>query len=158
MTLIIVVHRMAAIGLALGTALTLAICAPAAADWPVYGHDLANSRSAGRDGPTAAQAGSLQQAWRFDAPNGDFTGTPVVADGVLVAGTNLGSIHALDAMTGKQLWSREVGGQGNGSAGVDGAPPDGPTGYGPIAPLGSPPPIAPPPPPRPGGWGPAPPG
>src|SRR3954467_8632269 len=119
MTLIIVVHRMAAIALALGTALTLAICAPAAADWPVYGHDLANSRSAGRDGPTAAQAGSLQQAWRFDAPNGAFTGTPVVAGGVLVGAPNLGSIYALDAGTGKQLWSHDVGRQTNGRAAVD---------------------------------------
>src|SRR3954452_20283098 len=138
MTLIIMVHRLDAAGLVLGTALTLAVCSPAAADWPTYGHDLANSRSAGRDGPTAAQAGSLQQAWRFDAPNGDFTGTPVVAGGVLVAGTNLGSIYPLDAVTGKQLWSHDVGRQINGSAAIDLAAPDGPTVFVPVAQTGSP--------------------
>src|SRR3954452_3124268 len=138
MTLIIMVHRLDAAGLVLGTALTLAVCSPAAADWPTYGHDLANSRSAGRDGPTAAQAGSLQQAWRFDAPNGDFTGTPVVAGGVLVAGTNLGSIYALDAVTGKQLWTHDAGGQINGSAAIDLAATDGPTVFVPVAQTGSP--------------------
>src|SRR5436190_17050438 len=138
MTPIIMVRRLAVTAVALGTALTLAVCSPAAADWPTYGHGLATSRSAGRDGPTAAQAGSLQQAWRFDAPTGDFTGTPVVAGGVLVAGTNLGSIYALDAVTGKQLWSHDVGRQINGSAAIDLAAPDGPTVFVPVAQTGSP--------------------
>src|SRR5438067_13675932 len=66
--------------------------------WPVFGHDLANSRSAGPDGPTPAEAASLQRTWSFSSSKGDFTGTPVVAGGVLVAGTNLGSVDALDAV------------------------------------------------------------
>ena len=134
MTCIITVYRTTLATLILA----LALSGSAAADWPTYGHDLSNSRSAGRSGPTAAQAAALQQAWRFDAPNGDFTGTPVVAGGVVVAGTNLGSIYALDAATGKQLWSHDVGHQINGSAAIDMAAPGGPTVFVPIAQIGSP--------------------
>src|SRR5690242_21726671 len=75
--------------IACATVAFLSLAGTAAADWPVYGHDLGNSRSAGADGPTAAEAATLQRAWTFNSPNGDFTGTPVVAGGTLVAGTNL---------------------------------------------------------------------
>src|SRR5436305_4259097 len=77
----------------------LALAAPrdAAADWPLFGRDLGNSRSAGTEGPTVGEVKALQRAWTFNSSNGDFTGTPVVAAGTLVAGTNLGSIFALDA-------------------------------------------------------------
>src|SRR4051794_4415992 len=82
--------------------------APAArADWPVYGHDLANTRSAGTDGPTPTEARALKQAWSFSSPTGDFTGTPVVAHGVVVAADGGGVAYALDAVSGRKLWSRE---------------------------------------------------
>jgi polyvinyl alcohol dehydrogenase (cytochrome) len=90
-----------------------------AGDWPIYGHDLANSRDAGSDGPSAANVASVHQAWAFKSPHGDFTGTPVVASGTVVAGTNLGSIFALDAVTGRLRWSKDVGQQINGSAAID---------------------------------------
>jgi outer membrane protein assembly factor BamB len=95
--------------------MSASLAAPAAADWPVYGHDLGNSRSAGADGPSAAEARTMQRAWTFNSQHGDFTGTPVVAGGTLVAGTNLGSIYALDATTGGLRWSRNVG-NGHGRA------------------------------------------
>ena len=129
--------RLSAFGL-MSVALIAAPAAAAAADWPVYGHDLANTRSAGADGPSAAQAGSLKQAWTFNSSNGDFTGTPVVADGVLVAGTNLGTIYALDAVTGKLRWSHDVGSQINGSAAIDPRAPGGAAVYVPVARLSSP--------------------
>src|SRR5436190_6789663 len=72
----------------------------AMAAWPIYGHDLANSRDAGVDGPSAAQVGSLSKAWTFTSSTGDFTGTPVVANGILVAGNNAGWVYGLDAVTG----------------------------------------------------------
>src|SRR4051812_816927 len=131
MKLIALVTALAAIGGAVAAA-------PAAADWPVYGHDLANTRSAGSDGPSVAQAGSLAEAWTFNSSNGDFTGTPVVAGGTLVEGTNLGTIYALDAVTGKQRWTRDVGDQINGSAAIDLDAPGGATAFVPIARLGSP--------------------
>ncbi len=124
--------------LGLGAIIAVLSAAPAAADWPVYGHDLSNSRSAGPDGPPPALIGSLHQAWAFRSSNGDFTGTPVVADGVLAVGTNLGSIYALDAVTGQLRWSRNVGQQINGSAAIDPAAPGGAALFVPVGQLGSP--------------------
>jgi polyvinyl alcohol dehydrogenase (cytochrome) len=122
-----------------GAALGVALPAAAKGDsWPIYGHDLANSRTAGGDGPSVGTVASVHQAWAFKSSNGDFTGTPVVADGVLVAGTNLGSIFALDAVTGKLRWSRDVGQQINGSAAIDPGAPGGGLVLIPIAQLGDP--------------------
>src|SRR3954469_10270096 len=101
--------------------------------WPVYGHDLANTRSAGTAGPSAGQVASLQRAWTFSSTQGDFTGTPVVADGVLVAGTNQGTVFALDAANGKVLWSRDLGDPVNGTAAIDLDAPGGPAVFVPVA-------------------------
>src|SRR4051812_35983847 len=112
--------------------------AGAAADWPVYGHDLANSRNAGQEGPTVGQAPGLKQAWSFTSQSGDFTGTPVVAGGVLVAGDFSGVVYALDAVTGKVRWSKDLGAPVNGSAAIDLDAPGGPTAFVPVASIGSP--------------------
>jgi polyvinyl alcohol dehydrogenase (cytochrome) len=112
--------------------------APAAADWPVYGGDLANTRNAGAAGPMRAQLAGLAEAWRFDSPTGDFTGTPVVAGGVLVAGDYSGTVYALDAVTGKVRWSKNVGGPVNGSAAIDTAAPGGAAVFVPVATAGKP--------------------
>src|SRR3954470_3535904 len=116
----------------------LALPCTASADWPTYGHDLANSRAAGTDGPAPDQASSLAQAWTFQSSNGDFTGTPVVADGTLVAGTTLGTVYALDAVTGKLRWSRDTGQNINGTAAIDPDAPGGATVFVPVAQPGSP--------------------
>ncbi|MFL5887132.1 MAG: PQQ-binding-like beta-propeller repeat protein [Thermoleophilaceae bacterium] len=110
----------------------------AGADWPTYGHDLTNSRDAGGDGPSQSQVGSMKQAWSFSSPTGDFTGTPVVSDGVLVAGNNGGWVYALNAVTGKLLWSKHVGQPINGSAAIDPNAPGGATTYIPVAEAGRP--------------------
>ncbi len=62
----------------------------------------------------------------------------MVADGVLVAGTNSGSIFALDAVTGKVRWSRDVGQPINGSAAIDPAAPGGGLVLVPLAQVGDP--------------------
>ncbi|MEA2397569.1 MAG: hypothetical protein QOK25_1125 [Thermoleophilaceae bacterium] len=112
--------------------------APATADWPVYGRDLANSRDGGHDGPSLAQIPTLKQAWSFKSPAGDFTGTPVVANGVLVAGDYSGIVYALDAVTGKLRWSRKLNEPINGSAAIDPGAPNGATVYVPLAHVGRP--------------------
>src|SRR5947209_2944212 len=116
----------------------LSVAGTARADWPVYGHDLANTRNAGTDGPSVAAAPSLHQAWSFTSSHGDFTGTPVVAGGVLVAGTNMGTVYALDAASGKLAWSRDLGQPVNASASIDLRAPDGPTVFVPVAQQGDP--------------------
>jgi polyvinyl alcohol dehydrogenase (cytochrome) len=112
--------------------------AAAAADWPVYGHDLANSRDAGSEGPTRAQIPTLKQAWNFTSPNGDFTGTPAVAAGVLVAGDYSGTVYALDAVTGKVRWKQALGEPITGSAAIDASAPGGATVFVPLAHVGGP--------------------
>jgi polyvinyl alcohol dehydrogenase (cytochrome) len=114
---------------ALGALVAAAGASARTGDWPSYGRDLANSRSAGATGPSVQQAPQLRQLWRFRDPDGDFTGTPVVVDGLLVAGSNDGSpgsaptggrVFALDAATGETIWSRDVGAPVNGSAAIAG--------------------------------------
>src|SRR5436305_5641376 len=116
----------------------LALPGAAMADWPVYGHDLSNTRNAGNEGPPASQVAGLSQAWKFDSPTGDFTGTPVIAGGVLVAGDNGGYVYALNAHTGKELWSANLGAPINGSAAIDLAAPRGPLAFVPVAKEGGP--------------------
>jgi polyvinyl alcohol dehydrogenase (cytochrome) len=123
---------------ALAAAMLAAVPTAASADWPVYGHDLSNSRDAGDAGPSPSQVGSLQQAWTFKSSTGDFTGTPVVAGGVLIAGNNGGWVYAMNAVTGKLLWSRDVGQQINGSAAIDLAAQGGALAFVPVAQVGNP--------------------
>lgn len=101
-------------------AATCAALAPgvASADWLSYGHDLANTRNAGTDGPTRAEAMTLGPYWSFSSTQGDFTGTPVVSGSTVVVGSSEGTVDALSATTGKLLWSRKVGAAINGSAAV----------------------------------------
>ncbi|HEV2815536.1 MAG TPA: PQQ-binding-like beta-propeller repeat protein, partial [Solirubrobacteraceae bacterium] len=89
-------------------------------EWPFYGRDIFNTRDGGKAGPTPAQASSLGPVWSYFSPKGDFTGTPVVAQNTLVAGTNQGWVHALNATTGKVKWTRNVRAPVNGTAAIDG--------------------------------------
>lgn len=109
-------------GRLIGTAVAVTLltaATPAAAEWPVYGHDLANSRNAGTDGPALAQIPTLKEAWRFKSPDADFTGTPVVSDGVVIAGNYAGTVYALDAVTGKVRWTRNLGQPIDASAAIE---------------------------------------
>src|SRR3954470_17501602 len=124
------------------TTALLALAPAARADWPVYGHDLANTRTAAAEGPARDKLGSLSQAWSFESDTGDFTGTPVVADGVLVAGDEGGWVYALDAVTGKKLWAKQVGARVNGTAAIDPDASGGAAVYVPVAEIGGPRPVA----------------
>ncbi|MHC4406956.1 MAG: outer membrane protein assembly factor BamB family protein, partial [Planctomycetota bacterium] len=71
--------------------------------WPTY------RRDGSRSGATKAGVShNLQAAWETDL-GGKLTG-PVVADGLLlVAGTDTHHVHALDAATGRGLWTCAAG-------------------------------------------------
>ena len=116
----------------------LAAPAAAAADWPIYGHDLSNTRNAGTAGPSLAQIPTLKEAWRFDSPDADFTGTPVIARGILVAGNYAGAVFALDAVTGKLRWKAGLRDPINGSAAIGPPAPGGGSVYVPVAKIGAP--------------------
>jgi polyvinyl alcohol dehydrogenase (cytochrome) len=96
-------------------------------DWPTYGHDLANTRNQSHERAISDEdAATLAPAWTFSSNGaggaGDFTGTPVVADGCLFAGSNGGWVYALNADTGKLVWKAKAptGGLINASLAIDG--------------------------------------
>jgi len=82
--------------------------AGSAGDWPMGGHDLANSRSnpaESRIGPRTA--GRLALAW--SAPTGgDVSATPAVVGGAVYFPDFGGNLTKLDAHTGQLVWSRRV--------------------------------------------------
>src|SRR2546427_7435592 len=78
-------------------------------DWRMYGHDPSNTRTQ----PSEKTIGTLQApllapAWTFSSVeaggDGDFTGTPTVADGCLFVASNTGWVFAMNADTGKLVW------------------------------------------------------
>jgi outer membrane protein assembly factor BamB len=113
---------------ALILAAALALFAPAAAhanppgcagpsltggDWRSYGGDLANSRNQHDEKViSAADVTTLQSAWVFSSVEngggGDFTGTPVVADGCMYVASTRGWVFAVNADTGKLVWKAQL--------------------------------------------------
>jgi polyvinyl alcohol dehydrogenase (cytochrome) len=101
-------------------------CAPEAqtgGDWPTYGHDLSNSRNQSNERVISpGDASTLSSAWVFSSVanggEGDFTGTPIVADGCIYIGSTRGWVFAVNADTGKLVWRQKLpyGGSINGSA------------------------------------------
>jgi polyvinyl alcohol dehydrogenase (cytochrome) len=87
-------------------------------DWPLYGHDLSNTRAGGSDSPSWNEVPTLGPVWSFKSTDGDFTGTPVVANGTLVALSGGGTVFALNASTGALRWKRDLNQLVNGSAAI----------------------------------------
>jgi outer membrane protein assembly factor BamB/SAM-dependent methyltransferase len=75
-------------------------------DWPTFRHDAERSGAA----KTAVQPTGLKRTWHTKCQGG--LSAPVVADGKLfVASVDTHDVHALDAITGKPLWSFTTGGR-----------------------------------------------
>jgi outer membrane protein assembly factor BamB/plastocyanin len=107
-------------------------CAPAevpGGEWPFYGGTFDNHREqlAERSIHTGNVSG-LGVAWRTSPPGGGtIHSTPVVVDGCVYTGTDLGNVYALNADTGKVVWEQALGEGTEGSntfegAGVVGSP------------------------------------
>ena len=75
------------------------------ADWPTYRHDAARSGAAGAGVPTG-----LGQAWQTKL-GGRLSALTVAAGKLFVAEIDAHTVHALDAATGKPLWSFTAGGR-----------------------------------------------
>lgn len=71
-------------------------------DWPLNNYDLANSRYAPLDQINTANVGSLAVRWLFHGGGG--RSTPIVANGVMYL-TTPSSVVAIDAATGRTVWS-----------------------------------------------------
>lgn len=96
-------------------------------EWPLYGRDLSNSRDqSSADAISTATVPTLAPAWSFSARDaggrGDFTGTPVVAEGCVYVGSNQGWVFGVNAQTGAKVWATDVSKHGtiNSSLGASG--------------------------------------
>jgi quinoprotein glucose dehydrogenase len=78
-------------------------------DWPLHNLDLHNSRYSTVDLIRRSNASALTLQWSFDLPNKMSVGTatPLVVGGVMYINSG-GTLFALDAATGKQLWTEVV--------------------------------------------------
>ncbi len=97
----------AATGLAAAFALVSISMAQSTADkwWHGYGNGPDNSRYFASSQINKSNVSQLQVAWTY--PHGETGGNPIVARGVIYGRGRNGSIVAVDAKTGKELWVRE---------------------------------------------------
>jgi outer membrane protein assembly factor BamB len=94
-------------------------------EWRTFGHDSSNTRHQDKEKViSAADATLLSPAWSFSTVDaggeGDFTGTPIVADRCVYAATNRGWVFAMNADTGALVWKAQLpkGGSANGTVGI----------------------------------------
>ncbi|MHC4402602.1 MAG: outer membrane protein assembly factor BamB family protein [Planctomycetota bacterium] len=79
---------------------------PSSEDWPTFRHDARRSGAV----KTTVQPADLKRTWSTKL--GGRLSTSVVADGKLfVASVDTHSVHALDAVTGRHVWSFTAGGR-----------------------------------------------
>lgn len=78
-------------------------------DWPVYGGGTDNTHYSTLDQITPANVSRLQVAWTYEThdefPGSEMQANPIVIDGVLYATTPKLRVFALDAATGREIWS-----------------------------------------------------
>src|SRR4249919_1658215 len=97
-----------------------AVSAPGAAvepdgpEWTLYGHDFRNTRlNADETKVSRKSVARLTAKWSKDGLIG-VSGTPVVAGGQAYFGDWTGTMWAVDAKTGKDIWSTKIGSGGFG--------------------------------------------
>ena len=94
-----------------------ALKGPTDGEWPVYGHDNTNTKYSSLSEISPANFSKLKVAWRWRSPDdailkerkGTQTwqneGTPIMIGGVLYVSTSLSQVAAIDAATGKTIWT-----------------------------------------------------
>ena len=80
--------------------------------WLMFGGDYTAQRHSRASQLTPANVGGLERQWTFDTPVPGFPGrgietTPLLVDGILYATGNGNRAWAIDAKTGRQIWSYE---------------------------------------------------
>ena len=76
-------------------------------DWPAYGRDAGGSKYSPLNQITPANVNKLAVAWTYHTtdPAGTWEETPIVIDHVMYFASQKNRTMALDADTGKELWS-----------------------------------------------------
>ena len=73
-------------------------------DWPGYGRTFGQQHYSPLAEINRSNVGSLGLAWSMDLPLGNTATEPIAVNGVLYFASGLSVVHAVDAITGKQLW------------------------------------------------------
>jgi quinoprotein glucose dehydrogenase len=92
----------------------------AGGQWPTYGGDSGSTKYAPLDQITAGNVNQLREVWRWSSPDNAivtanrgglpsfpaaFKSTPIMVNGVLYIKTSMSQASAIDAATGKPLWT-----------------------------------------------------
>src|SRR5664279_976194 len=86
---------------------TLAAAPLMAQDWPMFGQDLTNTASASQTSITTGNVGRLAPKWIFTT-GGDVSARASVVDGVVYFPDWQGNLYALNADTGRVIWSHQL--------------------------------------------------
>jgi quinoprotein glucose dehydrogenase len=87
---------------------------PTMVEWRHYAADQASSKYSPADRIDKSNLADLEIAWRYETPDlsieteipaGNLKGTPLMIDGVLFMVSSYNVVTAVDAASGKQLWS-----------------------------------------------------
>ncbi|HLX80948.1 MAG TPA: PQQ-dependent dehydrogenase, methanol/ethanol family [Burkholderiales bacterium] len=77
-----------------------------AKDWLSYGLDYTEARFSRLDQINAGNASKLGLVWSYDLESSrGVEATPLVVDGIMYVTASWSVVHAIDARTGKRLWS-----------------------------------------------------
>ena len=76
-----------------------------ATNWPTFGHDLNRSFASPDTCIGRLNAPTLRPKWFFNA-HSPVTGSPAVVDGVVYFGSYVGNFFAVNAATGRAVWTR----------------------------------------------------
>ncbi len=80
---------------------------PGQIDWPVFGGSAAQSRYVDYEAITPENVGKLEVAWVYPVTDSNiYQFSPVVAGGVMYVLAKDNALVALDAASGRELWSR----------------------------------------------------
>jgi polyvinyl alcohol dehydrogenase (cytochrome) len=92
-------------------------------DWPFYSGVPDGVREQRAEKLiTAGNVRDLGVAWKRGTPDGGVIhSTPVVSNGCVYTGTDLGNVYSVNAETGKVIWSQALGGGSEGSGTFEGA-------------------------------------
>jgi len=74
-------------------------------DWPGYGRTFGQQHYSPLSAVGDNNVDRLGLAWSIDLPMANTATQPIAVDGILYFATGLSVIHAVDAQTGKELWT-----------------------------------------------------